>query len=226
MKIDKLKISTENLEQQYNFYKNILNLPVEKTDKNTLFVSLGFSDLILRESEDFKPYHIAFHISALKQEPALLWLKERLEILKAGEQEIIDFKNWNAKSIYFYDADQNIIEFISRKHLFDSEESGFSEKDIIGISEVGLAVKNVKNTYEQIHQKTGLKKYFGDFEKFCVIGEDKGLLITVNQNEKTWFPTKDKSENAAFELDFQYDHKLFKMMYDGKQLFIDQIKKP
>src|SRR5699024_193687 len=115
-----------------------------------------------------------------------------VEILPLGDSEIVDFSSWNAKSIYFYDADHNIIEFIARRHLHQRETTGFSENDIIGIAEIGLVVHDVKSVFEKLNSQTGLKQYSGDLEKFCPIGDDSGLLITIdNRKKKTWFPTRD-----------------------------------
>lgn len=223
MQIKNLHIYSDHLEEQFKFYKHILKLPVKRIDAEKIEVQVGYSILQIEKSKAFKPYHIAFHISAKKEKVALNWLKENVDILKMEEEEIIDFSSWNAKSIYFYDADNNVLEFISRKHLHRVPTKGFSEKDICGIAEIGLAVNDVKSAFEQINNTTDLKQYSGDLEKFCPIGDDYGLLITVDQNEKTWFPTADKSEDAAFKLAFTHRQEYFQLEYDGLDLFVEKI---
>lgn len=224
MKINKLHIYSKDLENQFDFYTHQLNLATQKVSPNKVEIQLGYSVLQIEEDPNFKPYHIAFHISDQMEKEALTWLKERVPILKMKEEEIIDFSSWNAKSIYFYDADRNIIEFISREHLFPSKSDDFSKKEIQGIAEIGLAVKNVHAVFNQIHQQTGLVQYFGDLEKFCVIGDDEELLITVDQTQKTWFPTSDKSRNAAFKMEFEHQQRNIHFHYDGQKILIQEIK--
>jgi catechol-2,3-dioxygenase len=182
-------------------------------------VEIGYSLIQFEYNPEATPYHIAFHISAKKENEALKWLKKRIPILKMGDCEIVYFSDWNAKSLYFYDADHNIMEFISRRHLHKSATEAFSENDICGIAEIGLATQNVKNVYDKVHQEIGLEKYSGDFEKFCPIGDDLGLLITIdNQQKKTWFPTTDKAENSEFSLKFSHQHKNKKLHFDGEDV--------
>lgn len=221
MKIETLHIFTPNLKEQRDFYGQMLNLPVETVSKNKFRVQVGYSRLQFEKNVEATPYHIAFHISAKKEKEALAWLKKRVGILKMGKHEIIDFSSWNANSLYFYDADKNIVEFISRRHLHQSTDKGFSENDIHGIAEIGLATENVRAAYEKIHRKTGLKKYSGDFEKFCPIGDDDGLLITIDRHQKTtWFPTDDKALGSVFRINFSYQSKKWDLQFYGTDVEI------
>lgn len=221
MKIKRLHIYTKNIEKQRNFYKHTLQLPVKTISSKRIEVVIGYSILEIKENPEFTPYHIAFHISAEKEKEALAWLKKRIGILKLGDSEIVDFSGWNAMSLYFYDEEFNILEFISRRHLHSSDRKGFSENDICGIAEIGLVTQDVKSTYERIRDAVGLEQYSGDLEKFCPIGDDHGLLITVdNRKKKTWFPTPDKAEMAPFRLDFTHHSKRSELWYDGKNVCI------
>ncbi len=219
MHFDRLYIEAKNIARQKVFYAQILNLPVKSLSARKIEVQVGDSVLEISENPGFTPYHIAFHLSAEKENPALTWLKKKVDILKMGKQEIIDFSSWNAKSIYFYDADHNVLEFISRRHLYQTNNKGFSKKDIRGIAEIGLATQNVRAAYDNIYQKTGLPQYFGDFEKFCPIGDDEGLLITIDNRQKpTWFPTKDKAFASPFVLDFSHSNQTYRLAFDGKAI--------
>lgn len=219
MKIESLHIFTPNLEKQHKFYEETLKLPVEAVSENKFEVQVGYSCLQFEKNLNATPYHIAFHISAKKEKEALVWLKKRVKILKMGIYEIIDFSSWNANSLYFYDADKNIMEFISRRHLHHSDTEGFSENDICGIAEIGLAVENVKPVFDKIHNTIGLEQYSGDLEKFCPIGDDDGLFITIdNRKKKTWFPTQDKAKASAFKLVFTHQSNKERLTYDGRHL--------
>lgn len=224
MHIQELQITSKDIKKQFTFYKDVLELPVEKTGVKSIRVNIGDAVLKVEEKTDFKPYHIAFHITARKEKQALQWLKNKVKILKNEKQEIIDFPAWNAKSLYFYDADKNVLEFISRRHLYKPQFAEFSASAVQGIAEIGLAVDEVEKTYKQITTETTLIKYFGDVEQFCVIGDHEGLLITVDQNTKKWFPTNDNSQKAPFYLKFIHQNKRFSLHYDGQEVSICTIK--
>ncbi|WP_424494378.1 VOC family protein [Salinimicrobium sp. GXAS 041] len=201
MRIEHLKLYTNRLEEQRKYYEEVLELPVKSTSKSTFLVQLGFSVLEFQKEKAAMPYHIAFHIPAYKEKEALKWLKQRVEILKDDGEEIVDFPGWKAKSIYFYDADKNIVEFISRRHCFPSEEKRFSAEDMVGISEIGVATDNVKRIFTFLHEYIGLDKFTGDYERFCATGDDEGLFIVINKNMKNWIPTGEKAFSSGFEIE-------------------------
>lgn len=218
MKINFLKIYTTNLEQQLEFYRNVLLLPVERISEDLIEVGVGYSTLQIQEKSAATPYHIAFHIFARQEEQALEWLKARVAILKNGEEEIVDFSNWKAKSIYFYDADKNVLEFISRRHLFPQKTQEFSEKSITGISEIGLACSNVKKAFDFLNWQFSLEKFTGDYERFCAIGNDDGLFIAIDKNKKDWFPSSDKAFSSDFEIRFSTGSKTGNLSYTNERL--------
>lgn len=219
MKITYLCVYSENIERQLQFYRDNLKLPISKKTDHGFHVKIGYSELEFRKSSKTNPYHIAFHIGANQEVEALQWLKQRVEILGNEEKEIVDFPAWSAKSIYFYDQDRNIIEFISRKHLFP-ETGIFSEKKLMGIAEIGLATKDVVENYRFLNQYFKLGIYFGTPEVFCAIGDENGLLITVDQNKKTWFPTNDLALPANFDLKFEQNGKMRELNYTNAKLDI------
>lgn len=202
MKIEKLEISTSRLNQQKKFYQQIMGLEILNEDSKTFEVRLGFSTIKLIQTENATPYHIAIHIPDKQEEKALEWLTSRVNILKAGNDEIIDFSNWKAKSIYFYDEDLNIMELISRRDFFKVGSSGFSSKDFLGIAEIGLATNNISEKFQFLKDHCKLEIFDGNLEKFCAIGDDEGLFITINKSLKDWFPTDDKAFGSNFRIEF------------------------
>ena len=58
-------------------------------------------------------YHYAINIPANKIEEAKDWLSNRVRLLwmEDYKDDIADFVNWHAKSIYFYDPAGNIVVF-------------------------------------------------------------------------------------------------------------------
>lgn len=218
MKIEHLQLYTNRLQEQMEFYEQQLQLPVKITSKTTFQVQLGFSVLEFQEQEAATPYHIAFHIPANQEQEALEWLKQRVEILKDEDEEIIDFPGWNAKSIYFYDRDKNILELISRRHCFPSEGETFSSENLLGISEIGVATNNVKGIFDFLQEHTGLEKFTGDYERFCATGDDEGLFIVINKNKKDWIPTGDKAYSSGFEIKLTSDSGETKLKFKNDRL--------
>ncbi|MGB7841381.1 MAG: VOC family protein, partial [Salinimicrobium sp.] len=193
MKIEFLKLYTRHLRAQKRFYTGKLQLPLINETDESFQLKLGYTLLEFEQQASATPYHIAIHIPAFQVEKALEWLEKRTEILRDGEDEIIDFPAWKARSVYFYDADQNIVEFISRRDFFPASSEDFSEKSLLGISEIGLATDNVEEKFNFLNRNFGLRKFTGDYERFCATGDDEGLFIIINKGQKDWIPTGDKA---------------------------------
>ena len=208
MKINELIIFTNNLNQQIDFYSTILELPIVNSTPESTSIKIGDSILTFQYNKNAVPYHFALNIPSNKEKEALNWLKERVDILTFDEKEIIDFSNWNAKAIYFYDLDKNIVEFIARKNLKVNSNSKFSSKCILNISEVGLVTNKIEETFEKLNTINSVEVFSGDFERFCALGDDNGLFILVNNNLKKWFPTGDLIQQSDFIIkgDFNFEY--------------------
>ncbi len=141
---------------------------------------------------------------------ALEWLKERVEIQKDVDAEIIDFPAWNAESIYFYDADKNILEFIARKNLDNGNPNSFTSNDLLEISEIGIATTDFKEKFDYLISDTGVAKFGGGKEVFCALGSET----------KDWFPTNDKAFAAEFIAKIELDEKLKIVEYKNETLSI------
>src|SRR5689334_16566582 len=100
-----------------SFYENMLQLPVDNKP-GELTVAIGYSRIIFRPSTSAKSpfYHFAINIPANKIEEAKEWLSGKVELLWIDDynSDIADFRNWNAKSVYFIDPGGNIVELIAR----------------------------------------------------------------------------------------------------------------
>ena len=143
MKIKELTLFTQNLNTQIDFYSNVLEFEIIACDKVSCSFKMGSSILTFKAQENSKPYHFAFNIPSNKENEVSIWLKERVSLLPHQGEEIIDFESWNAKAMYFYDLDMNIVEFIARKNLNINSNSAFSSKSILNISEMALDRKSV-----------------------------------------------------------------------------------
>ncbi|CAL2105592.1 Glyoxalase [Tenacibaculum sp. 190524A02b] len=224
MKIKKLKIHTQNFTAQIDFYTNVLNIPIAYKTETEVCFKIGNTDFILEKHYQSYPYHFAITIPANKEKEALTWLKERVSILTFEQQEIQDFKNWKAKAMYFYDKDKNIVEFIARKNLNNDSDQPFQSDSLVEISEIGLPVTTIQETYQTLSETVPLAIYDGNFERFCAIGDENGLFICIDKNAKDWFPTNDKAYSAPFEIDFTESNNQYHLSFTNGQVHISELK--
>lgn len=218
MEIKELKIDSKNLERQIDFYSNKIGLDlIEKSEIEAIF-QVGKSKLKLVKSEVSFPYHFAINIPSNKEDEALKWLKARVEILKDGKNEIQDFDFWNAKAIYFYDLDKNIIEFIARKNLKNDSQLNFGINSLLEISEIGMPVNDIEKTFNKLKEISNISIFDGGFERFCAIGDENGLFICINKNVKDWFPTGDKAYSSEFEIKFEHNNQEFGLEFMNEDI--------
>ena len=218
MKISFLKLFSPNLEAQFRFYAEVLQLDVKRLSEAHFQVQLPNSILEFWQKKEATPYHIAFHIPARQEEKALEWLEQRVEILPDEDQKIIDFPAWQAKSLYFYDKDRNILEFISRRHMYATASAHFSAESVLGISEIGLATTNVQQKFNFLNEHFGLTKFTGDYEHFCATGDDEGLFIIINKEQKDWIPVGDTAYASEFDIKIGVKNAIFGASYKNERL--------
>jgi len=223
MKITKLTIYSSNIEAQLKFYRDQLDFSVKDHSEKSFELEVGYSVLRFEYKEKATPYHIAFHIPDRQEEEAVAWLEGKRKIQEFNDKKIIDFSNWQAMSVYFYDEDQNIMEFISRREFSKPESAIFDPSNIVGLAEIGLATNDLQQKFEKMKLDCGLNQFDGDLEKFCAIGEPSGLIITINKNEKDWFPTEDKAYASDFQLEFEHQSKTYQMNFSNDELKISEI---
>ena len=149
MKIEELILDTENLEEQLSFYQDLMNFKTIKRSESCISFQIGKSKLTFVEKDKALPYHFAINIPFNKVKEGLNWLKDRVTVIPFEGDEIIDFENWKAKAIYFYDRDHNIVEFIAREKSGHDIREGFGSKSILCISEIGIGTDNIKELYKQ-----------------------------------------------------------------------------
>lgn len=220
MRIKSLNIYSPNLAEQVAFYSKVLELPLFESTNESATFQVGESKLTIQFREQTTPYHFAFNIPSNKEDEALEWLQERVGVLKVGDGEIQIFDSWNAKAMYFYDPDENIVEFIARKNLGVNSSSKFNSGSLLSISEIGMPVENIEKVFEQIHRATGLEIYDGSFERFCAIGDESGLFVCVNKNLKTWFPSGDFAHSSDFSLEIETNNNLYFVEFVNGELGI------
>ncbi|MCM4157895.1 VOC family protein [Gramella sp. AN32] len=220
MKITQLKIFSQNIKEQLRFYKDELDFELTSYDETSFELQLGYSVLRFEKSTKARPYHFAFHIPDGQEDWASEWLKSHLAPIKHHGKEIIDFDNWKAKSVYFYDKDENIVELISRIDLNSSDSGVFNAQSIVGIAEIGMATSDISAKFKDLRSECFLNLFDGDMERFCAIGDASGLIICIDKNKKDWFPNEDKAYTSDFEMEMEHKNENFSISYKNDELSI------
>jgi len=225
MIIEKLTLQSHNLSEQFDFYVEKLGFDLLQKSDDSFSIKIGRSVLVFQKSPAKCYYHFALNIPSFRILKAMNWVKDRVTFLKYKNETIVDFPNWNAKALYFFDADNNIVEFIDRRNLKYETHELFSIKSIFEISEVGLPVNNIRNTFQQLNEQAGIQRYSGNLDDFCAAGNEHGLFIIVNQNDKKWLPTTLPATAFPFELEFQNDLEKYLLKCDGKEIRLEKKNK-
>lgn len=193
MRIHTLSIVVPEPRETATFCAETLGLPVTHRD-DRIEVRIGTSTLIVQQG-DAKPdgyYHLAFDIPENTITAARDLLRQRLDILPAGEDGIVtgsDF--WNAHSVYFNAPGNLNLELIARHRLPNAISTPFSFADIQNISEVGIPVGDPVDAVARLKRAFGLDPFGKPSETFAPVGSDEGLLIVVKSG-RIWFPTSDQ----------------------------------
>ena len=208
MKILEIEIQTDNIKETETFYSEILGLQLVNKNQNSISFKAGQSKLTFIKSYNINPkYHFAFNIPNNKLEEAILWAKSRLSLIENDENGIIaNFESWNANAIYFYDNNNNIVEFIARFDLENSNEKPFDISVIESISEIGIVTDKPLDLAETLIESYNLV-YFNKStksEKFAALGNDNGLFIIVETNRK-WYPTEQKAKKYFSRIKIEVD---------------------
>lgn len=176
---------------------------IDTSDK--ISFKAGASTLTFQFKENFKASHLAFNIPYNAINDALIWLRKRTEALTFEGGYIADFKSWEAKAIYFYDADKNIMEFIARERIDIESDIAFTPRSILSISEMAIATTNIESIYNIINTMRPIPIFDGDFSRFCALGNDEGLFIVIDKNTKKWFPTMEEAFISDFIIKGDYN---------------------
>ena len=191
MKIAEVVLHTQNIHSIKTFYGNLLGLAV-LTDQHSSNLSFQAGASILSFSESSSTensfYHVAFTIPTNMVEAAKVWLNQRgIPLFSKDGQDEFHIEPWNATALYFYDPDDNLIEFIAHHTLDNATTEAFGPSHLLRVSELGLPVHDVPETVEMLTTALQLNLWGGDGQQFAPLGDAEGALIVVDK-QRPWFP--------------------------------------
>ncbi len=191
--ISKLELLSNNIASQKEFYKKLgFNIIAENNKSFTLKAGISYITFVQTDAVKDPFYHFAFNIARNKIDEAHSLMKAQVELLqRTPGEEIIYFPNFNSHSIFFEDSCRNIVEFIARHDLKEDQQTPFSVKDLINVSEIGLVTDDVIATANTLNPLLKVSSYNPAVETFCPIGDVDGLIIIVKKG-RLWAVTKDR----------------------------------
>lgn len=187
MKITELTIASAFIDELRRFYVNQLGFTEHEVigGSDGIALQAGHTRFTIVPGTSEARYHFAFNIQPDQLDAAATWLQGRgIELVPntAGQGYIVDFPNWWAKSIYFFDPSGNIVELIARGAISPAGNAPlFSANSLLGISEIGIVTDDVlalQNWLSTIHGLTSFVRQ-PDSDTFSVMGDDEGLLLLV-----------------------------------------------
>ncbi|SEL52051.1 hypothetical protein SAMN04487910_2707 [Aquimarina amphilecti] len=202
MKIQKLKLYTNKLDLEKQFYSEVLGFEIIESSLNFFTLKIGWSELTFERSKKDYKYHYCFLIPSNKLIEAMEWMEKRVPILDLENgRKTQRFESWNADSFYFYDASGNIAEFIVRHELKNTTNTDFKISDVLCVNEIGMPTDNVEKINNQLQENFGTKFWKGDPLRFGTNGSQEGLFLLPNYNLKDfWFPTSIKIKPEPFNI--------------------------
>jgi len=208
MKIEKVIIFSSQVEKQYQFYCDQLKFPCIEKDENFFCIKAGSSILQIQKNKDDhgSGYHLAFNIEpSLFLEAAAFLQRQEIQLLESENKVLIDFPHWNARSMYFRDAEQNILEYIARYNLpHHQHDRLFNPNDVLSISEIGVPVNDPREFISAIKSNTAIEIWKSYGQSFNAVGDEEGLLIVVPEKHK-WFPTDTAAERLPTVISIKQD---------------------
>lgn len=222
MRIQKLKLYTNKLEEEKDFYAKTLGFGVIEHNSNNFSLKIGWSELTFEKSKKSHTYHYCFLIPSNKLFQALAWMEKRVAIIDIENgRKTQRFESWNADAFYFYDASGNIVEFIVRHDLKNDIQSEFNIADVLCVNEIGMPTNDIVELNNQLVHNLGTEFWKGDQQSFGTHGSQEGLFLLPNYTQKdTWFPTLVKLKPEPFSATILNNGKKYVMEYKNEAIKI------
>ncbi|WPO77734.1 VOC family protein [Flavobacterium sp. KACC 22761] len=216
MRIDQIQIKTNDLQKTKAFYQNIFGLFILENDQKSITFQAGTSILKFVEDKEFDSiYHFAFNIPENQLEEAIQWCKDKVDLIVLEDKSVVThFENWNAHSIYFFDHNGNLLEFIARHDLNNEQVGEFNSASILCISEIGIVTESPFKLGKQLIEEHGLHFFSQNTntDKFSAIGDHEGLLILV-QPTRNWYPTQIRSESNPVKITLENNDNIIELNF-------------
>lgn len=202
MEIRRLVLYSKDVNEQLHFYHHILGMDLIKASEDEVCLQAGSTELVFQNHPLEFLYHYCFLIPNGKLEEAMDFLKQReISLLLHEGSDIINFTT--GRSIYFYDPDGNIAEFIERPSLGIKSQEPFSISSVQKVNEIGLPHKDPLEFTKYLLETFDIEMVEPQIlrEDFCWVGDYNGVFI-VSKIGRKWIPTDHPCMMNDFEIEF------------------------
>ena len=202
-------LTSAPLAQMKKFYHQTLGLRMldERADRLTLAAGLTRLTFVAAEADAGNPfYHFAFNIPENKIVEALKWQKTHSALIPVPEglrdpnfpEEVVNYRHWNAHSIFFFDPAQNVVEYIARHDLENARTGTFDSRDILYASEIAFVVDDVPGTASKLGEAAGMTLYGRGSDVFTALGDERGLLLVMKRGRVISLASSQKKEAVVY----------------------------
>lgn len=211
MRLQKVSMQAGDILSLKDFYQQTLGLHIHYEDERSFELVTGPTTVRFEKTEGAQNpyYHFAWNIPENQYHQAAEWLKaKQITLLKepGTDNEILEFKDWNAHALYFYDAADNIVELIARHNLNNTSDETFGPQSFLELSEVGVVSKAYERTFDYITKELSIPFWKGNQQDFNALGDERGLFITVPEGRQ-WFMSNKQAVCYPVEINFTHNEK-------------------
>lgn len=169
---------------------NVLELEIANATDEKFTVTIGTSSVTFKQYDEPAFYHFAINIPGNQFSQMKYWITDKIKLNCDRGRDEIYFPNFDADSMYFYDAAGNIVELIGRRNrdLFGNLTSAA----FLNISEIGMVTPFVSEVGEQL-QDLGIPLYSGtevDPSGINFLGKGDTFIVLVPPERKWFFSDK------------------------------------
>ncbi|WP_337980754.1 VOC family protein [Lysinibacillus sp. JNUCC-52] len=206
MKISEVKLNVHDLHKMKEFYCDKLGFELLEQAEHFFEIAAGESNILFEriDSTIDKQYHFAFNIPSNLFQQAKKWVQERVEILRADEQDEVYFEFLDAYACYFYDPEDNIIEFIARQGINPKvSTNAFSIQHVLNIAEINLTTDAILTVAERLKEYgiTPLKDEEIRTDALTFMGNyEDGVHLLIGPSERMWYFSTKKAIVSPIEI--------------------------
>jgi len=219
MRISVLTMSAPDPAELKKFYADELGfeeIPAA-TDSDGFSFKCGNTRVNFVPGDRDAKYHFAINVHPDKLPEAITWLQScGVELLHSQEHKgfLLDFPDWWAKSVYFFDPAGNIVEIIGRGALGAAGNTPkFSAQSLLGVSEIGIVTEDIPYFREWVNITHGIPPFARNknTDEFSAMGDDHGLLLLVNPGHK-WLMGNFEAKHFPLAIEGTTEGREYKMI--------------
>ena len=188
MRFTSLTITASDLERAAAFYEGVLGLDVRRTPGGFEAIVGRTTLVVLQGATAWGGIHLAFTIPRNRFDEGKTWLAARtpLSVMDGSDELHLPDAPWCSRSVYFRGPDGIVLELIARDNLHNDSTEPFASASLLCVSEIGMAVQDVRETVARLHAEFGAPPFGSGGDEFAPIGDDDGLFIVVAEGRE-WF---------------------------------------